>query len=160
MLYVLLGFCVLLMGYASWISYQKIHVANIYRKKWQQRKLKKPAAIRVKKPEEVQDRIILVEEYEQQLFDDAATLFMHEPRSNPIRLEDANVLQAELLKKMPAKTLTQIRQLDLAEWSIYWTFFEQSLECYIGRYGVFYTHVDRWGKEHQHILAFNKLPDE
>lgn len=58
-------------------------------------------------------------------------------------------IQEDVLRKMPAKTQTQIRQLDLSEWSIYWTFYDQSLEYYVGRYGVFYTHVDRFGQEHK-----------
>lgn len=50
---------------------------------------------------------------------------------------------------------TQIRQMDLGEWSIFWNFYDQSLEYYVGRYGVFYAHVDRFGEEHRHEIRRN-----
>ena len=59
-------------------------------------------------------------------------------------------IQQEVLNKMPAKAHTQIRYLDLGEWSIYWSFYEQSLEYYVGKYGIFISHVDRFGQEHKY----------
>ena len=56
-------------------------------------------------------------------------------------------LQASLLRKMPANSTSQIRKMDLGEWSIYWALGGQSLEYYAGKYGVFYAHVDRFGAE-------------
>ncbi|CAB1216095.1 hypothetical protein [Acinetobacter bouvetii] len=93
-------------------------------------------------------RIDEVEEYEQQLFDDVCELFF-ERQLTERNLNQAVVLQEGVYKKMPAKARTQIRKLDLEEWSIFWTFYDQSLEYYVGRYGVFYTHVDRFGDEHK-----------
>jgi AcrR family transcriptional regulator len=43
----------------------------------------------------------------------------------------------------------QIRKMDLNEWSIFWSFYDQSLEYYVSRYGMFYTHIDRSGREHK-----------
>ena len=63
--------------------------------------------------------------------------------------EDATLMQSTLLVKMPAKTQTQIRKMDLNEWSIFWNFYDQSLEYYVSRYGMFYTHIDRSGREHK-----------
>lgn len=93
-------------------------------------------------------RLDEVEEYEQQLFDDVCEIFFEHPPTDRDS-EQAVVIQENLLRKLPAKTQTQIRRLDLEEWSIYWTFYDQSLEYYVGRYGVFYTHVDRFGQEHK-----------
>ena len=61
-------------------------------------------------------------------------------------------VQAEVFRKMPVSSKTQIRKMDLGEWSIYWTFYDQSLEYYVGKYGVFYAHVDRFGEEHKHDI--------
>ena len=154
MLWGLLLVCACLVLYAFGLIYNKMQIAQMYKVKRQQRKRKKPAAIQPKSQQSNDVKTLFVEEYEQQLFDDAATLFMHQSHSNCIQKEQAADLQAELLKKMPAQTLTYVRELDLAEWSIYWTFFDQSLECYIGCYGLFFTHVDRNGVEHKHIVSF------
>ena len=62
-------------------------------------------------------------------------------------LAEAEQLQASLLRKMPANSTSQIRKMDLGEWSIYWALGGQSLEYYAGKYGVFYAHVDRFGAE-------------
>ncbi|OAL78600.1 hypothetical protein AY606_09325 [Acinetobacter sp. SFB] len=93
-------------------------------------------------------RVDEVEEYEQQLFDDVCQIFFERHLSER-NLSQAIVVQEEVLRKMPAKTQTKIRKLDLEEWSIYWTFYDQSLEYYVGRYGVFYARVDRFGEEHK-----------
>lgn len=90
-----------------------------------------------------------VDAYEQQLFDDVAQL-LFDAKKHEILKEQATFIQEDVLKKMPIQTQTNIRNLDLEEWSIYWGFYHQSLEYYVGRYGVFITHVDRNGKEHQY----------
>jgi hypothetical protein len=96
----------------------------------------------------LETRINEVEAYEQQLFDDICQIFF-EQKNKQRDFDQAVGMQEQILRKMPAKTQTQIRRLDLDEWSIYWAFFDQSLEYYVGRYGVFYTHVDRFGLEHK-----------
>ncbi|MDM1759347.1 hypothetical protein [Acinetobacter sp. 251-1] len=53
---------------------------------------------------------------------------------------------------MPAKTNSQIGEFDLGEWCIYWNYRQQSLEYYVGKYGIFYTHVDRFGIEHRNEM--------
>ena len=94
------------------------------------------------------ERVIEVEAYEQELFDDVATLFLDQAILLTVE-EDATLMQSTLLVKMPAKTQTQIRKMDLNEWSIFWSFYDQSLEYYVSRYGMFYTHIDRSGCEHK-----------
>ena len=94
----------------------------------------------------------VVDEYEQQLFDDVATMFC-ENHHEVNTMDEAKTLQAEILRKMPVTCKTQIRALDLNEYSIYWNFYEQSLEYYMGQYGVFYTHVDRLGTEHKREIT-------
>ncbi len=94
------------------------------------------------------ERVIEVDAYEQELFDDVATLFLDQAILLTVE-EDATLMQSTLLVKMPAKTQTQIRKMDLNEWSIFWSFYDQSLEYYVSRYGMFYTHIDRSGCEHK-----------
>lgn len=67
-------------------------------------------------------------------------------------LKLATQIQYEFLNKMPMQTQSQIREFDLGEWSIYWNYKSQSLEYYVSRYGVFYTHVDGAGVEHKREL--------
>lgn len=90
-----------------------------------------------------------VDAYEQQLFDDVASIFL-ESKTHEMNKDSAQSIQENILIKMPIQTQTNIRNLDLEEWSIYWGFYHQSLEYYVGRYGVFITHVDRDGLEHQY----------
>jgi hypothetical protein len=104
--------------------------------------------------DQVEGLVIEIEYYEQVLFDDAAQLFF-EQNIHIRDLQRAEEIQHNLLKKLPAKTLTQIRQLDLNEWSIYWHFYDQSLEYYVGKYGVFCSHVDRHGEEHKCETTLN-----
>lgn len=95
---------------------------------------------------------VQIDAHEQQLFDDIATLFLQ--RQCVLNQQDEAVqLQDEILAKMPMQCKSQIRQLDLAEWSIYWHFYQQSLEYYVGRYGVFAVHVDRFGQEHRQQIT-------
>ncbi|RGD91693.1 hypothetical protein DYI96_07425 [Acinetobacter sp. SWAC57] len=94
------------------------------------------------------ERVIEIDAYEQVLFDDVASLFLDQAILLSAE-EDAELMQSTLLVKMPAKTQTQIRKMDLNEWSIFWSFYDQSLEYYVSRYGMFYTHIDRSGREHK-----------
>jgi hypothetical protein len=94
------------------------------------------------------ERVIEIDAYEQVLFDDVANLFLDQAILLSAE-EDAELMQSTLLVKMPAKTQTQIRKMDLNEWSIFWSFYDQSLEYYVSRYGMFYTHIDRSGREHK-----------
>nr|WP_228153756.1 hypothetical protein [Acinetobacter indicus] len=92
--------------------------------------------------------------YEQQLFDDVADIFMQDALVVQHK-EDGPMLQEQVLRKMPAKTQTRIADTDLGEWTIYWTFYEQSLEYYVSQYGIFITHVDREGRETQQRLSLS-----
>ena len=69
-----------------------------------------------------------------------------------IKVKDINQagrIQQEFLNKMPMNTQSQSGSFDFGEWSIFWSYHDQSLEYYVGRYGVFYAHVDRDGVEHK-----------
>jgi len=77
----------------------------------------------------------------------AALLFEQQPHIIARAL--AEQVQQRFLNKMPAKCLSQVVDCELGEWSIYWSYEQQSLEYYVGRYGIFYTHVDRFGCEHK-----------
>ncbi len=87
------------------------------------------------------------------LFDDVAKLFF-EKQIRKHELNSAQQIQAEFLNKMPTQTHTQIKQFDLDEWSVFWSYKHQSLEYYAGRYGIFYTHVDAKGVEHKQEYRF------
>ena len=82
------------------------------------------------------------------LFDDVAKLFFYK-LIRKHELDSAEQIQAEFLNKMPTQTQTQIKQFDLGEWSVFWSYKNQSLEYYASRYGIFYTHVDAKGVEHK-----------
>ena len=101
----------------------------------------------------------LVDAYELELFDDVAQLFFQRHVAIQDRAQ-AEQLQQEILQKMPMQSSTQIRQMDLGEWSIFWNFYHQSLEYYVGRYGVFYTHVDRFGQEHRQEIRTDLLQSD
>ncbi|SPL71035.1 hypothetical protein KPC_2213 [Acinetobacter stercoris] len=94
------------------------------------------------------EHVVFVDAEEQRLFDDVAKIFFEEKLNNRV-FKNAEQIQHHYLKNMPASTLTQIEKHDLDEWSIFWSFADQSLEYYVGRYGVFYAHVDRFGVEHK-----------
>lgn len=81
-------------------------------------------------------------------FDQVADL-LFEQRKHIISRAMAEQIQQQFLNKMPAKCLSQVVDYELGEWSVYWSYGEQSLEYYVSRYGVFYTHVDRFGCEHK-----------
>lgn len=87
-------------------------------------------------------------EQDQRLFDEVAQLFF----DKAIQVKDINQagrIQQEFLNKMPMNTQSQSGNFDFGEWSIFWSYHDQSLEYYVGRYGVFYAHVDRDGVEHK-----------
>lgn len=87
------------------------------------------------------------------LFDDVAKLFF-EKQIQKQELNSAQQIQAEFLNKMPTQTQTQIKEFDLNEWCVFWSYKHQSLEYYAGRYGIFYTHVDAKGVEHKQEFRF------
>ncbi|WP_168399057.1 hypothetical protein [Acinetobacter indicus] len=138
--------------YALWKVMIKIRINRAFQKHQAAYCNMVQGPISQKCPRPVEEVIEEVAAYEQQLFDDVAALFLSlkASTSDP---DDATTIQQELLNKMPAKAQTQIRQLDLGEWSIYWSFYQQSLEYYVGKYGVFITHVDRFGQEHKYNHA-------
>lgn len=82
------------------------------------------------------------------LFDHVAKL-MFEKQIQKHNLDLAQQIQYEFLNKMPNQATSQIHHHDLEEWSIYWSYHNQSLEYYVSKYGIFYTHVDAEGKEHK-----------
>lgn len=89
-----------------------------------------------------------VSDEDQRLFDSAAEMFF----SQALRVRDflqAEKIQQELLSKMPMNTESQVGAFDFGEWSVFWHYHDQSLEYYVGRYGIFYAHVDREGIEHK-----------
>ena len=152
MVKLLLILCIIIILTVAWIIGLKIYKTQKFIQK--RRKSQAPdqgASIRdssyIKNDEIV---VVHVDAYEQQLFDDIADLFMEQEQLYAIdhaeKVEDAG------FRKMPVCSKTQIRKLDLEEWSIYWTFYDQSLEYYVGKYGVFYAHVDRFGAEHKHEI--------
>lgn len=91
---------------------------------------------------------------EQLLFDQVAGL-LFEQKLEVVSRTFAEQIQQRFLNKMPSKCLSQVGDFDLGEWSIYWSYQQQSLEYYVGRYGIFYTHVDRFGREHKREKKFN-----
>ncbi|KGT48327.1 MULTISPECIES: hypothetical protein [Acinetobacter] len=148
MVKLLLFICFLIAIYAAWIVFFKMDKARDQLQHWHKKFKSQQDAFEQANPEQRQPREILVDAYELQLFDDVAQLFF----KAPVQLMDrqqAEQLQQKWLSKMPMQTNTLIRKMDLGEWSIYWNFYDQSLEYYVGRYGIFYTHVDRHGQEHK-----------
>ena len=140
----LLGFALV----AAWQIWIKIKVTEKYRTRHLTKTHSVSDATELQ-AERTQDTLIVEIEYcDQVLFDDAVQLFFEE-NIHTRDLDAAEDIQRNLLKKLPAKALTQIRKLDLNEWSIYWNFYDQSLEYYVGKYGVFCSHVDRYGEEHK-----------
>ena len=89
-----------------------------------------------------------VNQEDQRLFDDAAQLFFQQA----LKVRDINQageIQQKWLNKMPHGTQSQSGGFDFGEWAIYWHYHDQSLEYYVGRYGIFYAHVDHEGREHK-----------
>ncbi|MFW1849802.1 hypothetical protein ACG9XR_04345 [Acinetobacter guillouiae] len=89
-----------------------------------------------------------VTDEDQRLFDAAAQLFFEQALQTK-DFSQAGHIQHDVLSKMPMNTQSQIGSFDFGEWSVFWSYHEQSLEYYVGRYGVFYAHVDHQGVEHK-----------
>ena len=85
---------------------------------------------------------------DQRLFDAAAQLFFQQALQTK-DFSQAGHIQHDMLSKMPMNTQSQVGSFDFGEWSIFWNYHDQSLEYYVGRYGVFYAHVDHQGVEHK-----------
>ena len=141
--------CVVIVITVAWVIGFKIYKTQKMSQKWRkyQAPEKRASVTDTAAAERGGDAVAVVDAYEQQLFDDIAALFMERGKWHDIA--DAAQVQTEVFRKMPVSSKTQIRKMDLGEWSIYWTFYDQSLEYYVGRYGVFYTHIDRFGCEHK-----------
>lgn len=91
---------------------------------------------------------IAVTDEDQRLFDAVAQLFFEQALQ--VRdFQQANKIQQDLMCKMPMNTESQASAFDFGEWSVFWHYHDQSLEYYVGRYGIFYAHVDREGIEHK-----------
>ncbi|NWK74731.1 hypothetical protein HYG93_10635 [Acinetobacter sp. SwsAc6] len=158
MLNFLLWICVLIVLSVLWMVIKKIVKKQRYVERLKRYQApEKLANISAQSAGQNDSITHVVDEYEQQLFDDVASMFC-EQHYEVSTLDEAKALQAEILRKMPVTCKTQIRALDLDEYSIYWNFYEQSLEYYMGRYGVFYAHVDRLGTEHKREIT--KAPIE
>ena len=89
-----------------------------------------------------------VNQEDQRLFDAAAQLFFQQALK-VTDINQAGEIQQKLLAKMPLSTQSQSGSFDFGEWAIYWHYHDQSLEYYVGRYGIFYAHVDHEGREHK-----------
>ena len=150
MVYLLLGIFLSVLFFGIYLVLKKIALAQYYIAKRRRKKEKKKPAI----SRHIKQTYLVVndiEAYEKQLFDDVAMIFMQRPPYS-LDLEDAHEIQDEVLRKMPSKASSSVRHLDLDEWSIYWQLEQQSLEYYVGHYGVFYAHVDRFGNEHTQVI--------
>lgn len=104
----------------------------------------------LKEEVKIEDHVIEmpITDEDQRLFDAAAEMFF----SQALRIRDiqqSEKIQQELLSKMPMNTESQVGSFDFGEWSVFWHYHDQSLEYYVGRYGIFYAHVDRKGIEHK-----------
>lgn len=152
MVNLLMMLCVLIVITVAWILGFKIYKTQKMSQKWRQYQApeKRASVSDAETAERTAEPIAVVDAYEQQLFDDIAALFIEDGQLYDIA--DAEFVQAAVFRKMPVCSKTQIRKMDLDEWSIYWAFYDQSLEYYVGKYGVFYAHVDRFGEEHKHDI--------
>lgn len=151
MVKLLLMLCVLIVLISAWVIGIKIYKTQNMLKKWRKYQApEKRANLTEAEPVREEDSVAEVDAYEQQLFDNIAEIFMSETVMHDIA--EAEQVQAQVFRKMPVSSKTKIRKMDLDEWSIYWTFYDQSLEYYVGKYGVFYAHVDRFGEEHKHEI--------
>lgn len=109
------------------------------------------ATVQVEQQSLVEDQYALAKQItdeDQRLFDSAAQLFFEQALQTK-DFSQAGHIQHDVLSKMPMNTQSQIGSFDFGEWSIFWSYHEQSLEYYVGRYGVFYAHVDYQGIEHK-----------
>jgi|SRR5690606_3715362 len=156
MIKLLVFICFLIAAHAGWMIGLKIYKTSHQRKKWLQKLpsfFNSSANVSTTDTEERLRCEVVIDAYELQLFDDVARLFFQAAIKVTDR-EQAQQLQQKWLNRMPMQTSTLIRKMDLEEWSIYWNFYDQSLEYYVGRYGIFCTHVDRHGEEHKQEYYF------
>ena len=159
MLKLLLLLCVLFILNAAWIVGRKMYKAQRHLAHKCLKKQVQLSSITEQEVIEQEQQVYLVDAYELELFDDVAQLFFQRQVHIGNRAQ-AEQLQQEVLQKMPMHCSTQIRQMDLGEWSIFWNFYDQSIEYYVGRYGIFYVHVDRFGEEHRQEIRTDLLhPD-
>ncbi len=98
--------------YAVWKVWFKIKINRTFQQSCQDIANIVQDPITHKAPRPVEEVVEEVAEYEQQLFDDIAEIFLSLKVSSRDP-EDAETIQQEVLNKMPAKAHTQIRQLDL-----------------------------------------------
>lgn len=141
--------------FAFWKVFCKIKINHAFKSKYFAKLNAVKVSITKVTTNTSKEIVEVVDEYEQQLFDDVASIFL-ESKTHEMKKDSATTIQEQILNKMPIQTQTNVRHLDLEEWSIYWGFYHQSLEYYVGRYGVFITHVDRDGLEHQYSY---RLPE-
>ena len=91
---------------------------------------------------------VIVCQEDQRLFDEVAQWFFQQ-EIMVREMSASGKIQHDILSKMPLSTQSQSAEFDGGEWSIFWHYHDQSLEYYVGRYGIFYAHVDREGREHK-----------
>lgn len=89
-------------------------------------------------------------------FDQVAQAFMQQCLDTRDR-QCVFAMRDDLMSKLPATAHYELRQLSLAEWSLYFSFEQQSYEYYIGACGIFQLHVDRFGEEHKLSLWQNVI---
>ncbi|WP_216933790.1 MULTISPECIES: hypothetical protein [unclassified Acinetobacter] len=156
MLKLLLLLCVLFILNAAWSVGRKMYKAQRHLARQRSEKPAQISSITEHTVTEQEQQVHQVDAYELELFDDVAQLFFQRQVHIENRTQ-AEQLQQEVLQKMPMHSGTQIRQMDLGEWSIFWNFYDQSLEYYVGRYGIFYAHVDRFEEEHRQEIRTDLL---
>lgn len=155
----LLLLCIFLILNAVWIVGRKIYKTQRYLARQHPVKPVQVSGITAQDSSQQAEQVHVVDAYELELFDDVAQLFFQRQVLVQNRAQ-AEQLQQDVLQKMPLQSSTQIRQMDLGEWSIFWNFYDQSLEYYVGRYGVFYAHVDRFGVEHRQEIRTDVLQSD
>ncbi|MGE8538656.1 MAG: hypothetical protein ACN6NI_05180 [Acinetobacter sp.] len=155
----LLLLCIFLILNAVWIVGRKIYKTQRYLARQHPVKPVQVSSITAQDSSQQAEQVHVVDAYELELFDDIAQLFFQRQVLVQNRAQ-AEQLQQDVLQKMPLQSSTQIRQMDLGEWSIFWNFYDQSLEYYVGRYGVFYAHVDRFGVEHRQEIRTDVLQSD
>ncbi|ANF82303.1 hypothetical protein A3K93_08915 [Acinetobacter sp. NCu2D-2] len=151
MLKVLIFLIFFILIYSLSMCIKKVWITQKYKRRHlNQRGHSKVSASQTEtKPSESQKTIQherTIDAFEPQYFDDVINQFL-EQKIKLTDIQQARDLQLEWLNKMPMHTESEIRRLDLGEWSIYWAFYQQSFEYYVSRYGIFCTHIDRNGNE-------------
>ncbi|ATO19776.1 hypothetical protein BS636_08990 [Acinetobacter sp. LoGeW2-3] len=154
MVKVMFFICSMLVLYAGWMIAFKIYKARYHGQRLKpETLLSSQNQAPISAAPKLHELAVTVDAYELELFDDIAKMLFKQQAIITERAQ-AEILQQKWLNRMPLQTNSVIRKMDLGEWSIYWNFYGQSIEYYVGRYGVFYTHVDRNGEEHRHEHRF------